>query len=748
MAAMAAILYVAAAALRIAPQAQTVWLAIVVGPLMLALGWSGTEPPERGVDRIMPGARSAARAVVAGAALVVVAWLSPRHPPFVAAERLGMGLAAVGSLVALARVGSLGGVATIRTRPHYPAAIFCGLLWTAATGVAAYAAIRETGTRALSPLTVDYVVVTAALGTEGVTLVAAFRIYAERRFELGVTERTAAALWLSLIALMIGVFATLMGVGQAERVVPLATFFGTLSVTASAVSQRPTLIARALRVVASVTMLCAPVVSVAVVVAYKAPTHAGSIMFVMTIIAALLGLASPKLARRLAPERGLWMRVLEDAIRAAKEPDPRQAITAVLTVIRDGFGGDFAQAALYRLASKDRVTVDRAGYLHTESLEVPSGLIDIACEQPERVVSTEALRSVQVQRPELRDIVAWLDVRNTGMTALVFDEEVCVGVLTWPAAGRTSPLSYEETRSARLLADHLGAVTGAASQLARSRAREIEADNAMREAEGRAEELRAVIERHARRQRALSEMVARPSRVACYSPAAQTALLRAERLGQAGGGVAIVAPPGVDPLPWAAVMHLASSRADGTLLVVDATLPADQPIARWMKPKLSPFDAARDGTLVILDPHALPVDTQRYIGTQLSDDIGLIVVSPPFENALASLDEHLLERVDATLELPTLAERAEDLRALALHKLSRIGARIRGRPYGLSLYGQQLVNEHDWPGNEDELDAVLLRAALATGVADVVEEHTLRHVLGEEQPLHESGPQPKRVPTG
>lgn len=744
-AALAAILYVAAAALRVAPDARAVWAALGVGPLLLLLGWRATEPPARGVDRILPPARSAAKVVVAGAVLLLVALSAPPHPPFLAAQRLGSAMAAVGSLVSLAHVGSLGGIAAIRTQVRYHAAIFCALLWAAAVGAAGYAAVTPDPPAPFDGLGLAYLGVAASLGTTGVTLIAAFRLYAERRFELGVAERTAAALWLSLITVTLGVLAALMGVGEPEDVVPLATLVGSIAVTASAVSERPTLIAKVLRVAASVTLLCAPVVSVAVVVAFKAPTHAGAIMFAVTIVAALLGLVAPKLARRLAPERGLWMQVLDDALRAAKDPDPHQAVAAVLTVIRDGLGSDAGEAALYRLASQDRVTVDRAGYLHTELLEAPTGLIDVAAMQPERVVSTEALRYVQVHRPELRDVVAWLDLQQTGMTALVFDEDVCVGLLTWPAAGRSAPLSYEETRSARLLADHLGAVTGAAAQLARSRTRELEAENAMRDAERRVEQLGAVIERQARRQRALSEMLARPARIASYSPAAQTALTSAERLGETGEGVAIVGPPGVDPLPWAAVVHLASPRRDGTLLVVDAVLPGDQPIERWMTPTSSPFDAARDGTLVIVDPHALPLETQRYIGTQLPADTGLIVVLPAFEDSLESLDPHFVEHLGArTLTLPTLAERAEDLRALGLFKLSRMGARIRGRPYGLSLRAQALLNEHAWPGNEDELEAVLLRAALATGDDDVVQEDTLARVIGDAL-LDESGPHPKRT---
>jgi DNA-binding NtrC family response regulator len=61
--------------------------------------------------------------------------------------------------------------------------------------------------------------------------------------------------------------------------------------------------------------------------------------------------------------------------------------------------------------------------------------------------------------------------------------------------------------------------------------------------------------------------------------------------------------------------------------------------------------------------------------------------------------------------LPTLAERAEDLQALALESLSRVGLSLRGEPLGLEPAAMRLLAEHDWPGNELEFRARLLSAA-------------------------------------
>lgn len=745
-AATAVVLYIAAAALRADPRSPIAWLALGLGPLSLTIGWRLTAVPSRGIDTVAVEARRASRVVVAGTALALVAALLPSEASFIAAQRLGIALACVASLVALGRVTSLGGIAARRVRSDAPA-YAVGLLWLAALALAFGRAIFEGERPILAQLNVDYACVAASLGSLSIAMVAAYRLYAQRRFELGVSERAAAALWLTVLASSVAVLASLMSVADPARATPLTALTAAVLITVAAMTQTPTGISRLLRAAASVVLLCAPVVSIAVVVAYKWPTHAGLILFVVASLAGLLGLFSPKLAARLAPERGLWLEVLERATVASKQPDPRQAVIAVLSTIRDGMGlvglseeegiaPHANQAALYRLASSDRVTVDRAGYMHVAKVDIPMKLVDLASQEPEQVLSTESLRYVQVTRPEVRELVAWLDARRAGMVALVLDEDVCVGMLLWPAAGRSAPLSYEEVRAARQLADHLGAVTGAAAQLARSRERELAAEQAVAEIEQRVAELRAVIARQTSRQRALSEMFARPARATSYSPAAQAALVAVERMGQLNMPFSLAAPAGIDPVCWAAVAHLASPRADGTLIIVDAASSEEQPIGRWQDASTSPLEVARDGTLVLIDPTALPVETQRYLAAARADDCGLVLVHPSSASPEA-LGEHLAALVeDRLIVLPTLAERAEDLRALALHKLSRIGLRLRGRPYGISLQAQALLNEHDWPGNDAELEAALLRAALSTR-GDVVGPDELTDAIGlsSAQPL-------------
>lgn len=745
-AALAVVAYVGAAAVRAAPQSRLIWVAVAVSPLLLWLGWRMLAPPPHGADRISGVARAGGRLAATGAPIVLVAELGPKTASFEAAQVAGLACASVGSLLALMRVSSLGGIAARPVRPRLDALILCALTWAAVLMVLLARIVAIDVPPEISLLASDYGRVVAALVSLGLTLIVAARLYVQRRFELGVAERASAAAWLSVLCLVIGVLATLMEVTSPERIVPATALAAALCVTATSTSQQPTLVSRSLRTLAALTMLCAPLVGVAVVVAYKSPTHAGLILFVVTILAACFGVLSTKVAERLAPERGRWLRALEAALQTAKEPDPNQAMIAVLNTIREALPRQASQAALHRLASGDVLTVDRAGYLHIDPADVPERLVDIGMQEPERILACEAMRYIQVHRPEVRGVVDWLDEREIGVVALVVDDDICVGLLLWPSAGRDTPLSFEEVRAFRQLADNLGAASGASSQLARSRARELQAEHAVEAAEQRISQLETRLSSEAGRHRAQAQQHARAVEVACYSPAAQTAAITLERL--APNPIALIAEPGVDVVPWAALFHLASERAGGPLWVVDGSTPGDRDMALWNDPVRSPMVAAKGGTLVVLNTQLLAADTQRYVGMRLPADTGLVVSLPGSaspEAALEALDEHLLDRVGGrVVPLPCLADRAEDLRALALYCLAGIGQRARGKAYGLSLGGQQLLNEYGWPGNEAEFEAVLLRATLVSD-GDVVQADVLADMIGEaphsQSDKRPSGPQ-------
>lgn len=402
-------------------------------------------------------------------------------------------------------------------------------------------------------------------------------------------------------------------------------------------------------------------------------------------------------------------------------------------------------AVIYRLAPPELIAVDRAGYMHTEPAEVPQRLIELATAEPEHVLRAEVARAVEVRRPDVRPLLTWLDQRGIGAAALIHDSTGPIGVLTVPRRPGARAMSIEEVRLLRILGDRLGAVLGVSSMLARSRERE---NTARAELEGlRAEATRkdAALKSGAARFQALARILERPARAAAYSPPARAAVDQLEYIAQSGRPMTLLTPPGVDAVAWAALAHLASKQREGAFVIVDGASPSEHDLLRFRDPVESPLHIAAGGTLVILDAQALPLDVQSYLGAALAmrrggpeepseagasaaaaraQETGFIVALPATVDSLVAagrLSERLADQLgDRAVALPDLASRAEDLRALSLDYLVRIGMRVRGRPLGLDLPALAMLGEHLWPGNDAELYAVLLRAALVAEGKDVI----------------------------
>lgn len=699
------------------------WAALLALPAGLAAVWQATEPPARGEDRIEEGARSAARAAFAGAAILLAALTGPWSPGFTALGNLGAAIASFAALIALARIAPLGGLITPPPwSRRLEAAAFGSLLWTVAVALPAARALGPRRTANLPPVLLDYATVAASLGSLGLTLSVSLRLRAGRRLELGVAERATAALLLSGTALVVGVLAAVVGASAPERTLPVAAVVASCAVAAAVVAREPTAVARGLRLSLALTALAAPVALGAVYVTQAAPSRAGAAVFVACAAAAIAGLAARPLAARLAPEGSRWLRALDAATAAAMSPTPETALESALLALRALAGRasreDPGEPALFRFDPPEVVSVDRAGYVRTEKAEIPEGLTTFADGEPERVLRAEVAAALEVRRPELRPVVAFLEQRGLAAVAVVKDEQHAIGLLAVPQGARTSPTSLEEVRALRALADRLGAVLGVSASLSRSRARETTARADVERLGAETRRLEVARDRDAGRLLALSRMLERPARVAAYSPAARAAVEQLERLGQAGRPITLLSAPGVDAVAWAALAHVASAHRTGPLCVVDGPSPADHELDRWRDPERSPLAAASAGSLVVIDAHALPSDVQSYLGAALPDDVGLIVSVPATVDVLVAgghLNERLADRLgDRAVALPTLVNRAEDLRALALEHLARIAVRLGRPPLGLSPKALVMLLDHTWPGNDAELYATLLKAALVT----------------------------------
>jgi DNA-binding NtrC family response regulator len=706
------------------------WLSGALLVVALWVIWRRTESKlERGAPIV--------RATAWGLALWTTARVGPEGSAALdAAANAGVGATAVAGLVALARVEGIGGmVAPPRAARSLDAALLTGFLWALATALALTYALLPGYRVALDPLAIDYATTSAAVATLLLTIAAAYRLRVLRRFELGVGDRASGALALAITAFGVAVPAAAFDVAAPDRVLPVAVVVGAaLSTWASTIAE-PTTVSSALRGILAVMMLGTPVTLAAAVLARDAPGHAGAVVLGSSTLAVAVGMFARAVARPLGPEQSRWLEAIERACRGALEPEPDSALTAALYALDRAVRDENGHAEIWRNHPQEVLSVDVAGYMHVEPGEAPERLYELALREPERTLRVDALREVEVRRPDVRGLLAWFEARDAFSATVVVDQDGPVGFILLPRAKRTSLLTLEEARSVRVLADRISALLTVTSALARARERERHATAKLGELAADRDRLVVAVAGGAGRHRAVAERYAERARGAAYSPAARLALDGLERLGRSGVGFALVTPSGTDPIAWAAHAHLASSRAGGPFVVADATLPADRALERWNDPEQAPSRLALGGTLFVLAIDALPLPIQEHLARALltrapgEDTLPAAVLAASMHASLAPLVElgkvvpALGRLLGAELTLPPLHDRAEDLRALVLDVLSRTSLRLGREPLGIEPAALRVLIEYPFPGNDLELESLLLRAArVARGPAVTLDD--------------------------
>ena len=103
-----------------------------------------------------------------------------------------------------------------------------------------------------------------------------------------------------------------------------------------------------------------------------------------------------------------------------------------------------------------------------------------------------------------------------------------------------------------------------------------------------------------------------------------------------------------------------------------------------------------------------PIDIDIRIVAATNQDLEALVAQKQFR-------ADLFYRLGvATIHLPPLRERKEDLPLLAAHFLERINPRVGVNLRGVSREGMRLLFAYDWPGNVRQLANVLERAAIVS----------------------------------
>jgi len=707
------------------------WLAVLVLPVLLAEAFRRTrETP--GEDRLSREARSAVRAASFGALLLVAARTGAAgRPALDAAANLGAGASAVGALVALARLPAASGLLSSPERARsLDAALFVGFLWGIATAVPGAHALLPAPNLRFDPLLIDYATTSAGIGSLLVMVAATLRLRLLRRLELGVGDRARSAFALCIAAFTVAVPAAWFDVAPPDRVLPAAVVLAAVSSAWAATTPEATLVTRLLRGLLAVMILGAPLVVAATLLARHVPEHAPAVALLGSVLAIGAGLSAHALARPLGPEQSRWLGALDRAARDALAPEPNAALRAALVALSSASATAEHRPEIWQRDPAEVISVDIAGYLHVARADAPPRLYELGLGEPERTLRTDVLRALEVRRPEVRGLLAWMTARHAFSATIVVDEDGPIGFILLPRGARSTPLTLEEARAARLLSDRISSLLAVAAALSRSREREL---LAVTRADGKDDECRRlefIIGSEAARQRATSERLAAPARAAAYSSAARLALDALTNAGKSSPLAALVVPAGSDPIAWAAHLHLASARDGGPFIVADGAAAGEQAEQRWSDEGRSPLRLADGGTLLVLSLVALPLPTQEMVALALSRRAAHAprssVLPPGVVVALPAPLERLVStgRVSATLArwfrdteiaLPRLAERAEDLRAMALDVLARRCLELGKEPLGIDDGALAALLEHDWPGNELELSAVLARAAAASG---------------------------------
>ena len=445
-------------------------LGVLFLPAALMLVWARSVPPARGEDWVNPVTRSATRAVGFGSAVMAAARIAPPGVPSLEAmAALGTGIASVASLVALVRIAPLGGLLAVpRSARQLRLAMLSGLV--AALAAAAPFDPSIAGSSVFSDLTTTQALgALSAIAALALGIFAAWHLRRKRRLDLGASERLSAALVAGSVALLVSFVAALERIGSAAPILQWAACIAALATVTACLARDPTAVARAHRTTVAITVLAAPAALVAASVAAQVPRHVELVALLALAAGMAIGLVAVPLSRPFGPEQSRWIDATKGAFSVALRSDPDTAVTAALATLRQALGPSPAAPELWCLDPPSLLTADRAGYGRSEPGAAPPRLLfELARGEPEQTLRTEVLETLEVRRADIRPALDWLRARGAMSLTLLTDDEGPVGALVLPAGARAHPLSLEEVRALRTLAD---SNDGAARRIGRACAR-------------------------------------------------------------------------------------------------------------------------------------------------------------------------------------------------------------------------------------------------------------------------------------
>lgn len=731
--------YVAVAMVKVGTVGLATQAAVLAVATVLAL--SAASDASRGA-RVDDAPWLVSRVALAAATLAL---LAPDSDRLAAVVRASAGLAAcvASGLVAL-RVRGAAGLAPVTPVPTKALTLVLVALW----GYVLLA--RARAWLDLGPGGPSDAVSIVAMVSLATLLAIAVWTGRARRLELGATTRAHVMGALFAVALAAASIAAAAGARQWEHASVLALALAAASASRTVTTVPIAALARHSRRVAAFALLVVPLVSVGAAIAHESHRAAAPALAVSVVLALLAGASAATLEQPLLPDHGALLHAVERAKRAVLAGTPLDAPAIVLSELRALAPPDAPSPTLWAFAPTRVLSVDAAGYLREQSAELPPGLVDAVASEPSAILRREVLEALEVRRPDLRPLLRWMERCDAWVVVEVTRGDEVDALLVVPDGGRRAALSPEEADALLALATTLAFALESRGAVLRSLAREVELESRIAERD----EALARAEHAARLHRARTDgatlLAARGAPSASYSPSMRLALEAIAARYATATSFAVVAESGTDAAAVLARAHLAGPRSGAPFMVVDGASFAEGTGAAGAAAR-GQLDLAQGGVLVLVDAPLLPAGVQRDIAIALADrargdaePVDVVVVATATADLVArghALDPALAERLAASapIELPTLSERGEDMRALLVARLAREGLRTRGAPVGIDAAAVMLLVEHPFEGGDAELDALCIRLVRHLE-GDVVRPALVRALLAVDAPADSARP--------